>query len=611
MASEKEELIAYLDRFWNEDALVFITVKIDNTSYKVLPCEGWGAKKEALADRVLVLVAQGHHVYFAPSNYKPGSLSKEKPNVRGSKFLWTDMDGNALEALANYPKDLPKPTMRINTGPVGHEHWYWELDREYSVEEFENINQRLTYELKADNGCWDASRVLRPIHTKNFKEKYLKPPYSLTEYPEVYTLEDNGIVYDDLEVFDRVLPSIRALQSEEISSLKELGKLPPVAEVLAKYHWDDEHADLFINRSGKDLIDSKGKSNRDEAMFRLAMYCAEQGMPDSAIYVVVDAFAKRTGKFDGRNDREKQLLKFVEKARAKHPSAAVDNVYGDNELKVVYTFSELLNSDFELDWLIEDFIPRGTINFISAQSGIGKSRLSMQLAYACATGGKFLEWDIKDSLKSMYVSLEMDGPMLKHFSKGLAKGKEVTPNWDNLLMVPVGESIALEDSDFFERLIKEYEPDVMFIDALGSLTLEAIDEENAKAINNKLKSLNKRYGITFVIIHHNRKDGQATKAEPDLNSVYGSQYVITDAAVVMTMHRINPDKTKLIMAKTRAVERPIDYVVMDSSSSFEFTVSDNEDENDNPFSSNTKDKLKDVGNGTYFDNLIGANAEAN
>lgn len=603
MASEKEELITYLDRFWNEDALVFITVKIDNTSYKVLPCEGWGAKKEAVADRILLLVAQGHHVYFAPSNYKPGSPTKEKPNVRGSKFLWADLDGNALESLANYPKDLPKPTMRNQTGPVGHEHWYWELDREYTVEEFELINQRLTYALNADNGCWDASRVLRPIHTKNFKEKYLKPPYSLTDFPDVHTLEDTKVVHD-LKVFDAVLPGIRALQSEEISSLKELGNLPSVAQVLAKYVWDDEHSDLFLNRTDKDLVDSKGKSNRDEAMFRLAMYCAESGMPDSAIYVVIESFDSRVKKFVGRKDREKQLLKFVEKARAKHPSASVDNVYTDNELKIVYTFKELLDSEFELDWLIDDFIPRGSINFISAQSGIGKSRLSMQLAYACATGGKFLEWDIKKSLKAMYVSLEMDGPMLKHFSKGLAKGKEVTPDWDNLMMVPVGESIALEDSDFFERLIKDYEPDVMFIDALGSLTLEAIDEENAKAINNKLKSLLKKYGITFVIIHHNRKDGQTTKAEPDLNSVYGSQYVITDAAVVMTMHRINADKTKLIMAKTRAVERPIDYVVMDSSSSFEFTVSDNEDENDNPFNkSSTRENLEDVGNGTFFDSF--------
>lgn len=599
MTSDKEELIAYLDRYWSEDAKTFLTVKLDEDTYKVLPVSSWALKKEAVADRILVLVAQGSQVYFAPANYNPDSPTKEKVHVRGSKFLWVDFDGNAVEALKNYPADLPKPTIRNQTGPVGYEHWYWELDREYSVEEFELINQRLTYFLDADKGCWDASRVLRPIHTKNFKPKYLKPPFNLPDFPEVFTVEDTKQV-SNIEVFDKVLPGIRALQSEEISSLKELGKLPPVAEVLAKYHWDDEHADLFIHRSGKDLIDNNGKSNRDEAMFRLAMYGAEIGMPDAAIYVVVDAFAKRTGKFDGRKDREKQLLKFVEKARAKHPSSAVDNVYGDNALKVVYTFTELLDSEFELDWLIEDFIPRGTINFISAQSGIGKSRLSMQLAYACATGGKFLEWDITEPLKSMYVSLEMDGPMLKHFSKGLAKGKEVVPAWDNLLLVPVGESISLEDSDFFERLIKEHAPDVMFIDALGSLTLEAIDEENAKAINNKLKSLNKKYGITFVIIHHNRKDGQATKSEPDLNSVYGSQYVITDAAVVMTMHRINADKTKLIMAKTRAVERPIDYVVMDSSSSFEFIVSDNEDENDDTFANKN---LKDVGSGNFFESF--------
>lgn len=605
MASDKEELIGFLNRFWNEDAKVFITVKIDEDTYKVLPIASWGAKKEAVADRALTLVAQGAQVYFTPSNYKPDALTKEKVYVRGSKFLWADLDGNAQEALASYPSDLPKPTMRVQTGPPGHEHWYWELDREYSVEEFEHINRRLTYALKADNGCWDASRVLRPIHTKNFKAKYLAAPYNLTESPSVYIIEDTEVVHD-LRVFDGVLPAMKALQSEEIADLKQLGKLPSVAEVLALYMWDKEHSDLFINRSQKDLIDSNGKSTRDEALFRLAMYCAETGMPDGAIYVVVDHFAKRTGKFEGRRDREQQLLKFVEKARAKHPTAAISNVYSDENIKLVYTFQELLDSEFELDWLIDNFIPRGTINFISAMSGIGKSRLSMQLAYACASGGKFLEWPITKRLKSMYISLEMDGPMLKHFSKGLAKGKakDATTS-DNLLMVPIGEAISLIDTDFYEQLIKEHEPEIVFIDALGSLTLEAIDEKESKTINNKFKSLIKKYGTTFVIIHHNRKeDGSSnSKKEPDLHSVYGSQYVISDAATVLTMHRLNEDKTKLITIKTRAVDKRIDYVVMNSSASFEFTVSDNEDPEDNPFLSENEKGLGDIGNGSFFDDL--------
>ena len=601
MSDPKAQLIAYLDRQWGEDAKTFITVKNDeDETYRTLPIASWGAKKEKAVERILTLVAQGYHVYYAPANYKEDAETKEKINVRGSKVLWADFDGNsaaALEAISN--SSLPYPTWRNQTGPDGWEHWYWELDREYSVEEFETINRRLTYALDADKGCWDASRVLRPIHTYNFKKKYLKEPFNLPNYPYVLTVEDTEKVYS-LEEFDKVLPGVRELQSEEISSLKELGKLPPLAEVLAKYSWDEEHTDLFLNRTREDLINSKGDSQRDEAMFKLAMFGAEIGMSDAAIYVVVDSFASRTGKFEGRRDREQQLLKFVEKARTKHPAAAIDNVYSDEDLKVVYTFQELLNSDVEVDWLIEEFIPRGTINFVSAMSGIGKSRLTMQLAYACATGGKFLDWDIKQPLKAMYVSLEMDIPMLKHFSLGLAKGKEISEEVsDRLMMVPVGESISLAETDFFENLIKDYSPDIMFIDALGSLTLEAIDEKQAKTINNKLKTLLSRYGTTFVIIHHNRKDGQNTKDEPTLHSVYGSQYIITDAAVVLTMHRINDDKVKLIPIKTRAVQKPVPFLILDSSKGFEFEVSDNEDENFDPFNERRED-LESIASGGFF-----------
>lgn len=601
MSNEKQELIAYLDRQWAEDAKTFITVKTPEDSYKILPIKSWGASKEAVVDRIIALVAQGHQVYYAPANYLPDAPTKEKINVRGSKVLWADFDGNAQTVWENYPDGIPKPSWRNQTGPDGHEHWYWELDREYSVEEFEKINQRLTYALDADKACWDAARVLRPIHSRNFKDKYLKAPYNLPDFPYVLTAYDEGTVYS-LETFDKVLPAIRSLQTEGIESLKALGKLPPLAEVLAKYKWDEEHTDLFLNRTAKDLVNSKGESQRDEALFRLAMYSAENGMPDAAIYVVVDSFAKRTGKFEGRKDREAQLLKFVEKARAKHPGAPDTNVYSDEELKTVYTFSELLASEIEIDWLIDEFIPRGTINFVSAMSGIGKSRLTMQLAFACATGSRFLEWDIKQPMKSMYVSLEMDTPMLKHFATGLAQGKEMEQiATDNFLLVPVGEAISLANSEFFETLIKEYEPDVMFIDALGSLTFEAIDEKNAKEINNKLKSLTKQYGITFIVIHHNRKDGQngQAKAEPTLDSIYGSQYIVTDAAVVLTMHRINEDKIKLIPVKTRAVKKPVPYVVMDDTKGFEFVVADNEDASD-LFGGDKESDLEKIGNGSFF-----------
>lgn len=599
MSTEKQELITYLDEVWADDAQTFITVKVDDEVYKVLPIKSWGASKEPVAERIIALVAQGHHVYYSPANYLPQSPTKEKVYVRGSKVLWADFDGNAQTVWENYPDELPKPSWKIQTGADGHEHWYWLLDKEYSVAEFEKVSQRLTYHLNADKACWSIEHVMRPIHTRNFKTKYLKAPYNLPDFPHVSLIEKNSNRYT-LEEFDKALPAIRAMQTEGIESLKELGKLPTVAEVLARYNWDEEHTDIFLNRDAKDLVNSDGKSQRDEALFKLAMYSAEQGMSDAAIYVVVDSFAERTGKFKGRRDREAQLLKFVEKARAKHPSATVNNLYSDEGLKTVYTFSELLATEVEIDWLIEEFIPRGTINFVSAMSGIGKSRLTLQLAYACASGSKFLTWDIKKPLKAMYVSLEMDTPMLKHFATGLAEGKELSDViTDNLLMVPVGEAVSLKDTEFFENLIKEYEPDVMFIDALGSLTLEAIDEKNAKDINNKLKSLINKYRTTFVVIHHNRKDGQNAKDEPTLHSIYGSQYIVTDAAVVLTMHRINEDKVKLIPVKTRAVKKPVQYVVLDSSKGFEFEVADDESESD-LFGGTRESKLTEVGNGSFF-----------
>lgn len=595
----KEALTKYLDRVWGQDAFVFITTKTLDETYKVLPCFSWGARKEIAVERILALNAQGFETYYSPASYQEKSPSKEKKYVRGSRVLWADFDGNALEVLdVMDTMDVPYPSWRIQSGPDGHEHWYWELDEEYPQEEFEGFNKRIAYYLNADNGCWNADRVLRPPLTENHKKKYKEPPYNMTFSPSVAIVEDTEKIYS-LSEFDG-LPQVKESQIKEITALKEMGKLPEIVEVLAKYKWDGEHADLF-NAPG-DLIGRDGKSKRDEAMFRIAMHCAEIGMPDEAIYVAVENFDRRVGKFVGRRDREQQLLKFVVKARSKYPEeTSVINVYSNEDIKVVYTLQELLNSDFKVEWLIDNFLPKGSINFISAQSGIGKSRLSMQLAYACAAGGKFLDWKINEPLRSLYLSLEMAGPSLKHFATGLAKGKNLNEVGDRLMMVPVGEAIPfgqLDDSDFIEILIKDHKPDIMFIDALGSLTLEALEEKQAKTINNKLKSLTKKYGITFFIIHHNRKDGTAKKERPTLDSIYGSQYVVTDADVVLTMHRVNENEVELIGVKNRSATENIQPILMNSGDSFEFTVADT---SDNPFMPGKE--TTNVGDGNFFTNI--------
>src|SRR5213595_892983 len=100
-------------------------------------------------------------------------------------------------------------------------------------------------------------------------------------------------------------------------------------------------------------------------------------------------------------------------------------------------------------------------------SGVGKSRLTMQLAKAMATGTDFLKWPIGRKIKVMYLSLEMQGDMLKHFLTGLLDSNTLpTEDSNNFLLVPVGRPVNLaspDGFDFIEMMIKEHEPEVVMI----------------------------------------------------------------------------------------------------------------------------------------------------
>lgn len=556
----KDKLGSFLQNIWGTGGRVFLAYKSTPSNFDVPPPRQWPDDKERISDFILAASAKSKDVYFSPAIYKPDAIDKSKGNVLKSRTLWIDLDGNAAEALATVQTEgLPVPTYRLQSGPEGHEHWFWILDGYKSLEEFEPINKRLAYHLNGDKGCWDGGRVMRLPYTANFKPKYngVDLPVSIIAFEKAkYSLND----------FD-ALPSVKHSIVENTS---ELGDIPPIGTVLAKYNWDDRHLDIFNNPP-------TGKGGRSDSLVRLAYFGAEVGMSDEAIYAVISDVDSRIKKFVGRADREDRLAEIIAKARNKYPFVGSTFTSSDTSIQQVFTINELLQSEFELDWLVEGLLPRGTVNFISAESGIGKSRLSMQLAEALAKGGKFLHWNITRKIKTMYLSLEMDGPMLKHFAEGLSHKKEYSQeDSDNFLLVPVGNPINLvseEGTRYIKYILDEYRPEVLMIDALGSLTLDELGEVQSKSINNKLNEFIAEYGTTFFVIHHNKKPQGIGKPRPTLGDVYGSQYVVANGALVLTMWmEENQSNVELILLKTRARPENSDVIMMDGTRGFHFTL---------------------------------------
>lgn len=589
----KTKLDGFLSTIWGSGGRVFLAYKPTPNQFDVPKPKRWPEDKEKILDFIMATAANGRDVYYSPVIYHDNAVSKGKENVQKSRVLWVDFDGNAAEGWQKLQAEkLPVPTYRVQSGLDGSEHWYWILKEYVDIDagpnkhdDFENIQQRLAYHLQADKACWNADRVMRPPFTVNS----LQAPKYGGKYAEgvpADIIEFNKVVYD-LNDFES-LPPVRTSLEDEMDGMEISGKIPPIGEVLAKYDWSDEqHFDLFMNPPTE-----IGQQKRDQAFMRLAYYCAEKNMPDEAIYAVVQDVDDRIKKFVGRHDRKRRLTEMVVKARNKYPYVELAIHTTEDDIQQVYTINELLNAEFKLDWLVENLLAKQTINFISAESGIGKSRISMQLAEALASGEQFLDWPIENKIKTMYLSLEMAGPMLKHFAEGLSGKKQYADDIsDNLLLVPIGNPINLageEGTRYIKYLLETHRPEVVMIDALGSLTMEELGEVQAKSIMNKLKLFMVEYDTTFFIIHHNRKPDVSGKKKPTLGDVYGNQYIVTDATLVLTLYM--PDNQKhveLIQLKSRA-RTSDESLILDGTEGFHFvkkskTLKDDDADTDDSF----------------------------
>lgn len=573
MGSDSKELLGnFLDDVWGTGFTprkVFLAYKPNPNSFDIPPGQLWPERRDSVLQFIMGVSARGQNIYYNPAMFRETALSNEKENVWASCVLWCDFDGNANEArvrLAATP-GLPRPSWVLQTGLDGHEHWYWVLDVPAAPQDFEPINRKLAYYLEADLGCWNSNRVMRPPYSVNFMDADKYEGEGHKPQP-VDFLQKNDTKYK-LSDFD-LLPDVK---TSIIESIEDLQDIPHMADVFARYKWDERHLDLFKNPPMQD---------RSGVLVRLAYFGAEVGMTNEAIYAVISDVDNRVRKFADRPDRERRLAQIIAKVRLKHPYTENVSVHQTKEdIKLVYTANELLNSDFQIEWLIEKLIVAHTTNFISAESGIGKSRLAMQLAKAMATGSQFLKWPCTRQISVMYLSLEMPGDMLKHFLDSLLGSKELSDEQsDKFMLVPVGRAVDISTEEGFfliESFIKEYKPEVMMIDAMGKLTFEEMGETQAKAINNQLNRLTQAYGTTFFIIHHNRKPDLTGKKRPGLGDVYGNQYVVTDASTVLTMFMPdNQAHVELIFAKSRAV--PADeYLVMNGKKGFSFVIKEKGD----------------------------------
>jgi hypothetical protein len=157
--------------------------------------------------------------------------------------------------------------------------------------------------------------------------------------------------------------------------------------------------------------------------------------------------------------------------------------------------------------LVEGLLPRGSVNILVGDSGIGKSALAYQLGLAVAAGtpfldlavarGKVLMVDFENSLADAHWIMEQQR---KHL--GLARFPHTFQLWP-MLLDPLRDKI--------EEVVAMFAPDLVILDSLRSFNPK-MEGENSVAVAQikRLRATAAQHGTAFLLIHHVRKHHAAS-----------------------------------------------------------------------------------------------------
>lgn len=365
--------------------------------------------------------------------------------------------------------------------------------------------------------------------------------------------------------------------AKELVSTKILDeKLPSIEDVKTLARWTTDMVDLFNTTRERTLeVDAQGTKSfdRSSAMARIAYSGAEQGWTDAQIMAVLVDVDNRWGKYAARRDREtRYLIPLINRARQKHGysgsltdlamSALLQQAPvtdGETASKMVWGFDDFVNTEFKINWMLQDLFAVGGFGLLVAHPGVGKTTLAIQMGAQLALGHeKFLRWDnTGGSKKVLLLSLEMGKPPLNHFLSLISNSYDDKKKLNrNFLVAPFGTPIPLdmpEGQQFLSNLMDEYMPDVLIIDSLQKISSkELTDEQAVKNLIHYLATIRAKYNTSLLVIHHNRKKpNEAQKKAVELSDVYGSTYIATDADFVMNLHTTTQDMVAVTMVKNR------------------------------------------------------------
>jgi hypothetical protein len=229
---------------------------------------------------------------------------------------------------------------------------------------------------------------------------------------------------------------------------------------------------------------------------------------------------------------------------------ATRELLGVKNESLFMSVAELMAGDYKTQWLIKDYIERGSIGMIHGESGGGKSLFTLDWSYCVATGRNWHGFKVRKPAKVMYVAGEGSrGFKMRLTSLNQKYGSAIK---DNLCFSR--QSFNFLDKKTAEMIIDEVEktgfiPELLFVDTLHRNMIG--DENKAEDMGQFIATIEilvKKYNCTVAIVHHS---GIADK-----NRARGSSATYAAMDFVFSVVKNNDFESSLICQKMKDADKP-------------------------------------------------------
>lgn len=173
------------------------------------------------------------------------------------------------------------------------------------------------------------------------------------------------------------------------------------------------------------------------------------------------------------------------------------------------SLEDIYEQTTEVEWLVENYIPKRSIGMLYGPSSVGKTHVVLGMAAKITTGGSWCENDVEQGLVLFMAGEGHTG--FKRRLLAIEEWHELSIDRNNLRFSE--RAISIDSDEGIKEIIGAIEaldraPSLIIIDTLSRHLMSSSENDNAEMarVINRLEVVKKRFDCSIMIIHHTGKN---------------------------------------------------------------------------------------------------------